>query len=206
MAKLTRKLWMGIGTATIAGASVAGHIRAQQPDHGSHAMSPPAQNRAADPNAGEAGEAYLTDGGPTDTRVRFYRDIELTRGHLLVGQQLIDMGLWDEAMPHFLHPIEELYGLLEKYIKLHNMQPFRRELQALAQTVKAKRQGAYAQALKAIDRNLDAAFTVARRFMRPLRGFTVRTAAEVLKVAVSEYEASLVGGRFAKPVEYQDSR
>jgi hypothetical protein len=42
--------------------------------------------------------------------------------------------------------------------------------------------------------------------MRPLRGFIVRSAAETLKVALGEYEQSIEGGRFAKPVEYQDSR
>jgi hypothetical protein len=208
MAKLTRKIWVGIGAATIAGASFAGAAAAQhQKGHGApQAADADKGQGSATSTPAEGGEAYLTDGGPRDTRIRFYRDIELIRGHLLVGGQLIELGLWDEALPHFLHPTEELYNLMEKYIKLHNIKPFRRELQALAQTVKAKRKGAYAQALKAIDRNLDAAFTVARRFMRPLRGFTVRTAAEVLKVAVSEYEASLEGGRFAKPVEYQDSR
>ena len=42
--------------------------------------------------------------------------------------------------------------------------------------------------------------------MTPLRGFTARSAAEVLKVALGEYEQSIEDGRFAKPVEYQDSR
>ncbi len=44
MAKLTRKLWVGIGAATIAGASVSGNVTAQ---HGSHkhdvSPRPPAQ-------------------------------------------------------------------------------------------------------------------------------------------------------------------
>ena len=206
MAKLTRKIWAGIGAATIAGASFAGAAAAQ--DHKGHApaQATDADKGAATSTAAEGGEAYLTDGGPTDTRIRFYRDIELMRGHLLVGQQLIELDLWDEALPHFLHPTEELYGLMEKYIKLHDIKPFRRELQALAQTVKAKRKSAYDQALKTVDRKLDGALAVARRFMTPMRSFTARTAAEVLKVALSEYESSLEGGRFVKPVEYQDSR
>jgi hypothetical protein len=206
MAKLTRKIWVGIGAATIAGASFAGAAGAQ--DHKSHApaQATDAEKGAATSTPAEGGEAYLTDDGPTDTRIRFYRDVELMRGHLLVGQQLIELGLWDEALPHFLHPTEELYGLMEKYIKLHNIKPFRRELQALAQTVKAKRKGAYEQALTAVDRGLDGALAVARRFMSPMRSFTARTAAEVLKVALGEYESSIEGGRFVKPVEYQDSR
>jgi hypothetical protein len=202
MAKLTRKLWIGIGVATLAGAPVVGSADAQD-THKGHKEAPAP---AAAANPAEGGEAYLTDGGPRDTRIRFYRDIALMRGHLLVGGQLIGLGLWDEALPHFLHPTEELYGLMEKYIQLHNMRPFRRELQALAQAVKAKRKGAYEQALKVVDQRLEDALDIAKRFMRPLRGFIVRSAAETLKVALGEYEQSIEGGRFAKPVEYQDSR
>jgi hypothetical protein len=203
MAKLTRKLWVGIGAASIAGASFTGGAGAQDA-HKSHEAPPPTQKGATNP--GEGGEAYLTDGGPRDTRIRFYRDIELMRGHMLVGQQLIGLELWDEALPHFLHPTEELYGVMEKYIKLHKIQPFSRELQALAQTVKAKRKGAYAQALMVVDQRLDGALAVAKRYMTPPRSFTVRTAVEVLRVAQSEYEASLEEGKFTKPVEYQDGR
>ena len=207
MAKLTRKLWVGIGAATLAGASVAGGAMAQDV-HKGHKGGPASAAEAKSPaeNPAEGGEAYLTDGGPRDTRIRFYRDIALMRGHLLVGGQLIELELWDEALPHFLHPTEELYGLMEKYIKLHNIRPFSRELQALAQAVKAKRKGAYEQALKVVDQRLDGALEAVRKFMNPLRGFTARSAAEVLKVALSEYATSIEGGRFVKPVEYQDSR
>jgi hypothetical protein len=95
---------------------------------------------------------------------------------------------------------------MEKYIKLHNIRPFSRELQALAQAVKAKRKGAYEQALKVVDQRLDGVLEAVRKFMNPLRGFTARSAAEVLKVALSEYTTSIEGGRFVKAVEYQDSR
>lgn len=204
MARRARKLWVGIGVATLAGAAGMGDLAAQDTDHKTHGQPPPAQKGGA--KTGEGGEAYLTDGGPRDTRIRFYRDVELMRGHLLVGEQLIELGLWDEALPHVLHPTEELYGQIERYIKLHRMQPFKRELEALAQAVKARRKGAQEQALKVVERRLDAALDVARRFMTPGRTFTIKSAVEVLKVAQSEYEASMKDGRFTKPVEYQDSR
>src|SRR5262245_36671482 len=172
MARLTRKLWVGIGAATIAGGSLAAGAAAQDP-HKAHQPAAPGGMDAATKTPDPGGEAYLTDGGPRDTRIRFYRDIELMRGHLLVGGQLIELELWDEALPHFLHPTEELYGLMEKYIAAHGMQPFKRELQALAQTVKAKRRGAYEQASKVVDQRLDAALAIARKFMTPVRRFTV---------------------------------
>jgi hypothetical protein len=207
MAKLTRKLWVGIGAATIVGASVSA-AAAQEGWHKAHGGGKAsASDKGAIATAAEGGEAYLTDGGPRDPRIRFYRDIELMRGHLLVGDQLIELELWDEALPHFLHPTEELYAGMEKSITLHKIPPFRRELQALAQTVKAKRKGAYQQALKAVDQRLTGALDTAKKFMTPvLRTFTVRSAIEVLHAAKSEYEESMENGRFVKPVEYQDSR
>ncbi len=207
MAKLTRKIWVGIGVATLAGAPLTGAAVAQDAGHKAHAGGQPsAEGGPATTNPAEGGEAYLTDGGPRDTRIRFYRDIALMRGHILVGGQLIELGLWDEALPHFLHPTEELYGGMEKYIQLHAMRPFRRELQALAQAVKAKRKGAYEQALKVVDQRLAAALDVAKKFMRPALGFTARSAAAVLRVAAGEYEGAIEDGRFTKPVEYQDGR
>ena len=209
MARLTRRLWIGIGIASIIGEPFTAAAPALAQDaHKGHGQVPAPGSATDEPGANPAagGEAYLTDGGPRDTRIRFYRDIALMRGHLLVGGQLIELRLWDEALPHFLHPTEELYGQMEKYIQLHAMRPFRHELQALAQAVKAKRKGAYEQALKVALQRMDGALDVAKRFMKPLLGFTARSAAEVLKVALSEYETSIEEGRFVKPVEYQDSR
>jgi len=207
MAKLTRKLWIGIGAVSIASAPLGQIAPAQEATHKGHQPSNGQEPAAATTSATEGGEAYLTDGGPKDTRIRFYRDIALMRGHLLVGDELIAEGLWDEALPHFLHPTEELYGSLEKYIKLHKITPFSRDLQALAQTVKAKRKGAYEERVKVVDQRLKNALDTAKRFMTPpLRTFTVKTAVALLRVAQSEYEASIEEGKFVKPVEYQDSR
>jgi hypothetical protein len=207
MAKLTRKLWVGIGAASVAGASLAG-AAAQNAHHQglSAAQTPPAGQGVATSNPADGGEAYLADGGPRDPRIGFYRDIGLIRGHLLVGRQLIEQDLWDEALPHFLHPTEELYGRLEKSIALHRMRPFRLELIALAQAVKAKRSGAYRQALMVVEQRLTGALDVATTFMRPLPSFTVKAAAEMLKVALSEYETSIADAAFRNPVEYQDGR
>lgn len=211
MARLTRKIWLGIGAATLIGGALPIQVQAQHAGHGKpqeakspQAAAPSAPGAAATPT--EGGESYLTDGGPKDTRIRFYRDVELVRGHLVVGQELIKLGQWDEALPHFLHPTEELYDGLEKYIKGHNLQPFKRELLALAQAVKTKKEGAVLQAQKALDPKLEAAVAAVRKFMAPPAGYAMKTAAELLKVAQGEYASAIENGRFVKPVEYQDGR
>ena len=56
MAKLTRKLWVGIGAATIVGASFAGATAAQDPAQGPRAAPPAAGKGATDnPDAGRRG-------------------------------------------------------------------------------------------------------------------------------------------------------
>jgi hypothetical protein len=219
MTHLTRKVWTGIGAATLAGTMVGTMLDPAAGQHAGHATGQPtAGGKTASPSdttdkvgriaAPQGGEAYLTDGGPKDTRIRIYRDIGLMRGHLLVGAELVELGLWDEALPHFLHPTEELYGLMERYIKLHKVTPFDAQLKALSQAVKAKNQAAYRQAAKVVEARLENALTSFRRFMtvQPFSSYTARTLAELAKVAQSEYEASIENGRFTKPVEYQDSR
>lgn len=210
MVRITRKVWAGIGAATLIGthapASLAQH---SMPGMKSEAPDTKAGGKADDKAAttpAQGGEAYLTDGGPRDTRVRYYRDIALMRGHIRVGEELIAEGRWDDAMPHFLHPTEELYVKIEPTVKRFKLRPFSRPLKALAQTVKAWRSEAHAAALKQVDASLSEALDGVRRFMVPMRRFTVMTAVEVLKVALDEYSTAIENGRFALPVEYQDSR
>ena len=74
---------------------------------------------------------------------RFYRDIELIRGHLLVGNELVEAGRWADALPHFLHPEEEIYSGLREGLKTYKVSPFLTALKALTQTVKAKNKEAY---------------------------------------------------------------
>jgi len=206
MGRIARKVWLGIGAVSLIGAGAAAPVSGQ---HKGHGTTPPATGKDANAIAApRTGEAYLTDGGPKDTRIRIYRDIALMRGHLLIGAELIELGLWDEALPHFLHPTEELYGLMERYIKLHRVTPFDRQLKAQAQAVKARNKAAFLQSARVVDERLSAALAAFKRYMtgEPFTSYTMRTVVEVLKVAQSEYEAAIEGSRFAKPVEYQDSR
>ena len=209
MRRVIRKAWIGVGVATALASTTAHRVEAQHSGHGNATK----EKAAATQDSGllaapQSGESYLTDGGPKDTRVRIYRDLALMHGHLLVGAELIAMNMWEEALPHFLHPTEELYGSMERYIKLHKITPFDRQLKQLAQAVKARNTAAYEQALKVVNERLVSAFAGFRRYMQgaPLASFTAQAVAEVMKVAVGEYQAAIENGRFGKPVEYQDGR
>jgi hypothetical protein len=234
--KSKTKIWLGVGAFVVAGMNSAGaeqqpvapqHVRngisdialtralapsdvssaakKQGGEHGEHGK-PAARKQGGE--GGEGGEEGGAKGGaslPPD--LDFALKIAQIRGHLLVGDQLVKERQWAAALPHFLHPSEELYGPLRPRLKDYKTPPFEAALKVLASIVKAKKGGAdYANALKVVNDALAAADAGLREKQTNWTSFTVETALEVLKSAGGEYEEAIVKGRIAKPVEYQDAR
>jgi hypothetical protein len=219
--KSKTKIWLGVGAFVVAGAggtaaetpslptgaldrvSDIALTRALSTDHSAamkkHQQAAPAKQ------GGEAGEAGASQANlPPD--LDFALKIALIRGHLLVGDELVQQGQWVAALPHFLHPGEELYGPIRARLKDYNAPPFESALKLLAATVKQKKGGEdYAKAMKGVQDALDAA-DAGVKAKQPSDGFVVETALEALKTATNEYEEAIVKGRIAKPVEYQDAR
>ena len=223
--KSKTKIWLGVGAFVVAGANVAGPAHAETPalDRlraretvsdkaltralASTDLSAAAKKHSHGGEGGEGGEEGGAKGGaklPPD--LDFALKIAQIRGHLLVGDQLVKEGQWAAALPHFLHPSEELYGPLRGRLKDYNTPQFATALKLLATTVKQKKGGDdYATALKGVEDALAAA-DAGVKAKQPGEGFVVETALELLKSATGEYAASIVKARIAKPVEYQDLR
>jgi hypothetical protein len=219
--KTKTKIWLGVGAFVVIGtgttaavaplaadtisglraqvgpaADVTGTILvAQHADHGKE----PARE------AGEGGEGKALANLPPE--LAFAVRVALLRGHLLVGDELVKQQQWNAALPHFLHPTEEIYGDIKDQLAEYKVPPFDRALDALAKVVKAKKGGDdYSKALKSVIEALNAADAGIKAKQSDWPGFVVETAAETLKTAANEYQQAIVGGRIAKPVEYQDAR
>lgn len=213
------KIWLSIGTAAVIGAhapsqasddsakhpgntsAAAGKTLLAQATHQTHPAPPAPEKKPVD--TGESGER---SGEGLDPRVKFLRDLGLIRGHLLVGDELVKAGKWDEALPHFHHPVEELYAVIAPTLKKHKMRDFDAALKALAQTVQSKSTGAYAAALKVVDERMAAVDKATIKFTSPKERFALRAAIAMMQSAVAEYKEAIEDGRIAKPVEYQDAR
>ena len=156
------------------------------------------------PAGGEAGEAGVPADLPPD--FQFALTLALIRGHLLVGDELVRAGKWDAALPHFLHPTEELYGGIKDKVADYQTPAFDTALLKLADVVKEKNSTAYANALKSVTGALDAGDAGVKAKEADWPSFVVATAIMALKAAIGEYEEAIVKGQIAKPVEYQDSR
>ena len=225
--KSKTKMWLGVGAFVVAGASGAAAevptqsesvsgvaltralatdvSAAKKQSHGGEG----GEHAAKKKQGGEGGEEGGAKGGaklPPD--LDFALKIAQIRGHLLVGDQLVKEGQWAAALPHFLHPSEELYGPIRGRLKDYNTPQFATALKLLATTVKQKKGGDdYTKALKGVDDALAAA-DAGIKAKQASDGFVVETALELLKSATGEYQEALgkAKGRIAKPVEYQDAR
>jgi hypothetical protein len=222
--KSRTKIWLGVGAFVVAGAGAsAGTPVAQAPALDrprtdasdialSRALSRPVQLAAMahqkgtkqDESGEEGGEKGATNLPPD---LDFALKIAQIRGHLRVGDELVKEKQWAAALPHFLHPSEELYGPLQPKLKDYKVPPFATALKLLANVVKTKKGGAdYTNALKTVNDALAAADAGLKEKQKDWNAFTVETAIEVVKSATHEYEQAIVKGRIAKPVEYQDAR
>jgi len=219
--KTKSKIWLGVGAFVMVGtgatapvgplaaATISG-LRAQVSpgadaeraivvaQHADHGKEPAKE-------AGEGGEGKAIANLPPE--LAFAVRIALLRGHLLIGDELVQQRQWNAALPHFLHPTEELYGDIKDQLADYKVPPFDGALNALAKVVKAKKGGDdYSKALKPVMDALDAADAAMKAKQADWPGFVVETAVETLKTAAGEYQQAIVGGRIAKPVEYQDAR
>jgi hypothetical protein len=156
----------------VVGAAAGGKHLAQDADHAQE--------------AGEGGEAGTLASLPPE--LAFAVRVALLRGHLLVGDELVKQQQWNAALPHFLHPTEEIYGDIQGELAGYNVPPFDGELKALVQVVKGRQGGAdYAKALKAINDALAAADAGVKARQSNWSGFVVEAAVETLKAASGEY-------------------
>ena len=222
--KTKNKIWIGVGAFVVAGsgAIASGAPLVDARPLVSNSVNAPLDS-TANPRAplsgfvvaqhakhgGEGGEGEGGEKGKTKLPpdLDFALKIALIRGHLLIGDELVREGQWAAAMPHFLHPAEELYGGIRGQLKAYKTPPFQAALKSLSSTVKAKKGGEdYARALKAVQDALANADAGVKVKQTAWPGFVAETAVEVLKTSTDEYEEAIVKGRIAKPVEYQDAR
>jgi hypothetical protein len=212
--KTKTKIWLGVGVAVITGTGATQAGPAPQDPFAS--TQPPAAGTnvvlAARKGGGEAGEAG-EEGGSKRAGAALPRELDFAlklsqiRGHLLVGDELVKMGEWKAAEPHFAHPGKELYGPIRGRLKEYKIPPFEAALRELANAVKAKK-GAedYAKAWAKVDQALTTAESALNGKQADRPAFVVSTVIELAKSASAEYGESIKQGRVVNAIEYQDAR
>ena len=131
----------------------------------------------------------------------------LMEGHLIVGRDLVQADRPKLALPHFGHPVRELYDDIKDYLAEKKVAGFDTRLIALeAQVTKSPKSPATAakfdEVIAAIHRAREAA-PASLRASVPAR---IRICAETIEAAAGEYGAAIEKGRIENLVEYHDSR
>src|SRR3954463_3509981 len=111
---------------------------------------PVAAQEMAHPHAeGDDDDHPFPEGPLSDTD--YATALHLVLGHLDVGEELVAQGAWNDALPHFAHPAEELYPVIGPELARRAAAPFDKELDAILQRVKAHDAGAgFAEADRAL--------------------------------------------------------
>ncbi|MDJ0511314.1 MAG: hypothetical protein QNJ64_18980 [Crocosphaera sp.] len=130
----------------------------------------------------------------------------LMKGHLMVAQQLIMEGSYEEAEPHVGHPVEELYGDIETQLSKRNVTDFKTTLNQFHDSIKTnpkadKLKEQYDASMTAIDKAISA--IPQEQLQSPEMILPVING--LLKTANAEYKAAIADNKFVELIEYQDS-
>ena len=200
MRQINRRIWAGIGAATLVSAVSGLPTVGDQPKKS--AKSEP--TTASGP--GRGGETYLSDGGPSDTRVRYIRDLTLFVGQVMIAQELVTADQWDDALSHLIEQTADVRDAMQPYLQRHGLAPFAADLAALADAIEARDADAFRRARVILDVNLNAASALVKRFSTPHYRFALRALIETAKAASSAYEAALDGDAVQNVAEYREGR
>ena len=131
----------------------------------------------------------------------------LLEGHLAVGRELTEAGAHDLALPHFGHPVRELYDDMADGLSARGIAGLDRGLVRL-ETLAAQQPGSAAM-LTQFDRVMATVRDIRVTVPSTLRGdpaFMLHVVSDMTATSASEYAASIEDGRITKSVEYHDSR
>src|ERR1700740_1806787 len=79
--------------------------------------------------------AAASDTNAADTDFLF--QLGMLEGHLLVGHELLEAHRPALALPHFGHPLTEIYDNISDYLQQHKFPPFNEQLAELEATATA---------------------------------------------------------------------
>ena len=140
---------------------------------------------------------------PTDFLFR----LGILEGHLMVGHELMQAGRQGLAVPHFGHPVREVYDDLRDYLDANKIAPFDTKLIKLEAAVVAAPNSKETEALYADTiKTLHDARATAPAAIRDSVPQMIKICADTIDAAAGEYGEALNRGKIDTLVEYHDSR
>lgn len=162
----------------------------------------PAETPTADSKVAQ-GTASAVDTKDVDYTTK----LGLMRGHLIAAQELLALRQPQAALPHFGHPIDELYLDIEEQLAEREVADFKTTLIQLRDMVKFSPESPkittqFQSALAAID----GAMAAVPADRRESSTFVLQVMDGLLAAAAAEYNEAITNGKIAERIEYEDSR
>jgi hypothetical protein len=164
---------------------------------------------AAPPRLAPEPGATLAAAEPGDTAddADFLFRLGMLEGHLMIGRELLDAHQQALALPHFGHPVREIYDDIADYLTAHKFPPFDKQLAALEAQVAAHPDSPETRAkYDAMIATVHRARDLAPAEMRASIPAMIKLCSNVVDAASGEFGESIEQGRIAAIVEYHDSR
>ncbi len=141
-----------------------------------------------------------------DDDLDLFEKLGLMEGHLIIGKALLDANMQRDALPHFGHPVRELYDYLKPVFAERKYPAFEKELQDLERRAKTAPRDpatttAYDDVLKKID---GLRKTIPAETLRS-RDFVILGIAVMVEAAAGDLGESLDKGRITNTMEYHDA-
>jgi hypothetical protein len=143
---------------------------------------------------------------PSDD-VDFLFRLGMLEGHLLVGHELVQAKQVALALPHYGHPVKELYDDISPYLKAKKFPAFDKNLIALEAAVTAAPNAPDTEAkYRAVIATVHKARALAPAEIRASLPTMIKVCADTIDAASGEYGEAIEKGTVAQVVEYHDSR
>jgi hypothetical protein len=146
---------------------------------------------------------------PADTakeNADFGLRLALMEGHMIVGRELLEAGQSQNAIPHFGHPVRELYSDMLPVIAARGGEQFDRDLVALEGMAAQGMSPAFATAYDAAMVKVHNARALIPADVQASDAYTLQLAADTVTTASQEYRNAIVAGKIGSLIEYHDAR
>jgi Protein of unknown function (DUF2524) len=145
--------------------------------------------------------------GSADDDTDFLFRLGMLEGHLMIGHELLQHHHPALALPHFGHPVRELYGDIEDYLDKNHFPAFDGQLAALEALVAATSDSQATEAkYQTVIATLHKARAIAPEKLRNSLPEMIQVCADTIDAASGEFGEGLEQGRIASIVEYHDSK
>jgi hypothetical protein len=142
-----------------------------------------------------------------EDQAEFLFKLGLLEGHLVIGKALLDIDQPRAALPHFGHPVRELYDDIHEALPARGVADFDTDLIALEAMVAAKPKDPATNAkFAAVMGIVAAARASVPEALRDAEPFMLGVLGDIMETASEDYSEAIERGRIEKPVEYHDSR